>query len=105
MNSHAASEEMDEEHQKFWKTGIQLFNTSPKKGIAYLISVNMLGDSHKDIAVFLLNTSELSKKQIGDYLGYLIFTLEHLVIYFQGVGKRPSVRCLCQLTGVCWIRL
>jgi hypothetical protein len=39
------------------------------QGIAYLRSVGMLGDTHKDVAEFLLNCAELSKKQIGDHLG------------------------------------
>lgn len=32
----------------------------------------MLGDTHQDVAEFLLNCAELSKKQIGDHLGYVL---------------------------------
>jgi len=49
--------------------GVALFNKKPKKGIAYLQTANMLGDSPEDIAVFLRKTSGLNKTMIGDYLG------------------------------------
>ncbi len=62
---------MDEEQQQIWKDGIQLFNTSPKKGIAHLLSMNVLGDSPQEIAAFLHNCTDLNKKAIGDFLGYV----------------------------------
>eukprot|EP01114_Cavostelium_apophysatum_P015711 TRINITY_DN4342_c0_g1_i2.p1 TRINITY_DN4342_c0_g1~~TRINITY_DN4342_c0_g1_i2.p1 ORF type:complete len:644 (-),score=193.46 TRINITY_DN4342_c0_g1_i2:16-1947(-) len=68
-DSQCVNDEMDEEQEKLWKTGIQMFNSSPKKGVAYLVSVGLLGSSPKEIASFLIKRDELSKKAIGDYLG------------------------------------
>ncbi|KAI3719383.1 hypothetical protein L6452_20280 [Arctium lappa] len=49
--------------------GISLFNRKPKKGIEFLINVNKVGSSPKEIAEFLKNASGLNKTLIGDYLG------------------------------------
>lgn len=68
----AFGSDFDEEQQKVLKTGLQIFNnTSPKKGVKYLIEQNLLTTDPSEIAKFLLNCDELSKRQIGDYLGYV----------------------------------
>mmetsp|Transcript_5120 Transcript_5120/g.7216 ORF Transcript_5120/g.7216 Transcript_5120/m.7216 type:complete len:938 (+) Transcript_5120:3-2816(+) len=65
----AKGNEMDEEQKKVWKNAAQIFNNSPKKGIAYFVSENLIQNTPQDIAKLLFSYEELSKKQIGDYLG------------------------------------
>lgn len=49
---------------------VKLFNFSPKKGIVVLDKIGFLSKSDpKSVADFLLNTEQLDKKQIGEYLG------------------------------------
>ncbi|KAL7751070.1 guanine nucleotide exchange protein for ADP-robosylation factor [Sorochytrium milnesiophthora] len=51
------------------KTGVELFNERPSKGVQFLID-NKLVDNHPEsIAIFLHNTPSLNKKCIGEYLG------------------------------------
>ncbi|KAL0732244.1 hypothetical protein Bca4012_008453 [Brassica carinata] len=49
--------------------GISIFNQKPKKGIAFLIKANKVGDSPEEIAAFLKDASGLNKTLVGDYLG------------------------------------
>jgi brefeldin A-inhibited guanine nucleotide-exchange protein len=49
--------------------GIKLFNTKPKKGIAFLQENDLLGKTPTDVAAMLLRDERLDKTQIGEYLG------------------------------------
>lgn len=49
---------------------VKLFNFSPKKGLVVLDKIGFVSKSNpKSVAEFLLNTENLDKKQIGEYLG------------------------------------
>lgn len=49
---------------------VELFNSKPKKGIEFLIQNGSIASSEpKDIAKYLLETPELDKTLIGDFLG------------------------------------
>jgi brefeldin A-inhibited guanine nucleotide-exchange protein len=50
------------------KQGVQKFNSSPSKGIHFLIENGHLTDD-KSVVHFLRNTPELNKTAIGEYLG------------------------------------
>ena len=49
--------------------GIELFNTKPIKGIIFLIENNLLESNTTKIAQFLVDTSDLAKRSIGEYIG------------------------------------
>lgn len=61
------------ESKKAYKLGFQegvaLFNKKPKKGVAFMQEQGMIGESPRDIALFLAKTTGLNKTMIGDYLG------------------------------------
>ncbi|MBN3321915.1 CYH2 protein, partial [Atractosteus spatula] len=49
--------------------GRKKFNMDPKKGIAFLVENELLGQTAEDIAQFLYKGEGLNKTAIGDYLG------------------------------------
>jgi brefeldin A-inhibited guanine nucleotide-exchange protein len=55
--------------KRAFEQGITEFNKKPKKGIAFLQSQGLLGDSPEDVARFLAGTRGLDKTLIGDYIG------------------------------------
>jgi len=59
----------EKDKQRTIRTGRNKFNTSPKEGIKFLQSHNLIGESAADVAEYLLKGELLNKKAIGDYLG------------------------------------
>jgi len=55
--------------KRHYRTGLNIFNKKPEKGISYLISKGFLDNSPAAVARFLLTRKGLSKQMIGEYLG------------------------------------
>ena len=55
--------------KKLIQTATELFNTKPKKGIAYMQEMKLIApDDPEEIAQFLRTNPQLSKNQLGDYI-------------------------------------
>jgi len=63
---YTASEVLRKRH---YRTGLNIFNKRPEKGIAYLIRRGFLENSPQAVARFLITRKGLSKQMIGEYLG------------------------------------
>lgn len=59
----------EEERMKLLKIGVSKFNNEPKKGIVYLQKVGWIDKTPESVAKFLLETDDLKKNAIGEYLG------------------------------------
>ncbi len=57
--------------KRHYRTGLNIFNKRPEKGIAYLIRRGFLEHSPQAVARFLITRKGLSKQMIGEYLGNL----------------------------------
>ncbi len=55
--------------KRHYRTGLNIFNKKPEKGISYLIAKGFLDNSPAAVARFLITRKGLSKQMIGDYLG------------------------------------
>jgi len=55
--------------KRHYRTGLNIFNKKPEKGIGYLISKGFLDNSPAAVARFLITRKGLSKQMIGEYLG------------------------------------
>ena len=55
--------------KRHYRTGLNIFNKKPEKGITYLISKGFLDNSPAAVARFLVTRKGLSKQMIGEYLG------------------------------------
>ncbi|ETO23926.1 hypothetical protein RFI_13236 [Reticulomyxa filosa] len=69
INSYQEKFERHTKQQATLKTGVVKFNIKPSQGIKYLMENGFLNDDPTSIAEFLLTQSQLSKIQIGEYLG------------------------------------
>ncbi|PRP85288.1 ankyrin repeat-containing protein [Planoprotostelium fungivorum] len=65
----SATAVMTEEQKRIYQSGVELFNQKPKKGIEYLVQVNLLKNTPQDIARFLFTCQTIDKKQVGDFIG------------------------------------
>ncbi len=65
-SSYTVSEVIRKRH---YRTGLNIFNKKPEKGIAYLIKRGFLENSPSAVSRFLITRKGLSKQMIGDYLG------------------------------------
>ena len=80
------------------REGVELFNWKYKKGISYLISHKIITNDPSSIAKFLVNTSTLNKKEIGEYLGegdpFCISVMHNFVeqLDFTGLDFVPALR-------------
>jgi cytohesin len=54
---------------KSLQMGKKKFNMDPKKGIAYLVELELVQKTPEDVAQFLYKGEGLNKTMIGDYLG------------------------------------
>ena len=66
QNSYTVNEVIRKRH---YRTGLNIFNKKPEKGIAYLIKRGFLENSPSAVARFLITRKGLSKQMIGEYLG------------------------------------
>eukprot|EP00090_Calanus_glacialis_P005568 TRINITY_DN14312_c0_g1_i1.p1 TRINITY_DN14312_c0_g1~~TRINITY_DN14312_c0_g1_i1.p1 ORF type:complete len:1088 (-),score=142.80 TRINITY_DN14312_c0_g1_i1:193-3075(-) len=51
-----------------YRVGLNMFNTSPKRGIEYLVKKDFVEYSPAAVAKFLLGRKGLSKKMVGEYI-------------------------------------
>ncbi|KAH7282739.1 hypothetical protein KP509_35G045800 [Ceratopteris richardii] len=56
-------------HKSSFEAAIAEFNRKPDKGISFLVANNLIENTPKAIASFLLSTQGLNKAMIGEYLG------------------------------------
>ena len=94
-----ASQEQAETQHATFEHGLSLFNdVSAKKGIEFLINVQILKRDPREVAALLLRTRELRKSRIGEYLGGAdSFRIEVLDAYvrslvFTGLGFEMALR-------------
>jgi len=66
--------------KRHYRTGLNIFNKKPEKGITYLITKGFLDNSPQAIARFLITRKGLSKQMIGEYLGNLQQTFNQNVL-------------------------
>ena len=55
--------------KRHYRTGLNIFNKKPEKGVAYLIRRGFLENSPSAVSRFLITRKGLSKQMIGEYLG------------------------------------
>ena len=55
--------------KRHYRTGLNIFNKKPEKGVAYLIKRGFLENSPSAVSRFLITRKGLSKQMIGEYLG------------------------------------
>ena len=77
VNSYSVNEVIRKRH---YRTGLNIFNKKPEKGIAYLIRRGFLDNSPQAVARFLISRKGLSKQMIGEYLGNLMFNFNMAVL-------------------------
>ncbi len=66
--------------KRHYRTGLNIFNKRPEKGIAYLIRRGFLENSPQAVARFLITRKGLSKQMIGEYLGNLAHPFNSAVL-------------------------
>lgn len=66
--------------KRHYRTGLNIFNKKPEKGITYLITKGFLDNSPQAIARFLITRKGLSKQMIGEYLGNIQQTFNQAVL-------------------------
>ena len=76
-NSYTVNEVIRKRH---YRTGLNIFNKRPEKGIAYLIRRGFLENSPQAVARFLITRKGLSKQMIGEYLGNLMYAFNMAVL-------------------------
>jgi len=85
--------------KRHYRTGLNIFNKKPEKGITYLITKGFLDNSPQAIARFLITRKGLSKQMIGDYLGNIQQAFNQAVLQcfvnemdFSGMQVDTSLR-------------
>ena len=63
-----AVEEGESLRRRQYRVGLNIFNTSPKRGIEYLCKKDFVEYSPSAVAKFLLGRKGLSKKMLGEYI-------------------------------------
>jgi hypothetical protein len=76
-NSYTVNEVVRKRH---YRTGLNIFNKKPEKGITYLIRRGFLENSPQAVARFLITRKGLSKQMIGEYLGNLMYAFNMAVL-------------------------
>jgi hypothetical protein len=66
--------------KRHYRTGLNIFNKKPEKGIAYLIRRGFLENQPQAVARFLITRKGLSKQMIGEYLGNLNYAFNMAVL-------------------------
>uniref|UniRef100_A0A0K2SYQ3 Putative LOC100863984 [Apis florea] n=1 Tax=Lepeophtheirus salmonis TaxID=72036 RepID=A0A0K2SYQ3_LEPSM len=66
--------------KRHYRTGLNIFNKKPEKGISYLIRRGFLENSPQAVARFLITRKGLSKQMIGEYLGNLTYSFNMAVL-------------------------
>eukprot|EP00096_Caligus_rogercresseyi_P015857 TRINITY_DN833_c1_g1_i1.p1 TRINITY_DN833_c1_g1~~TRINITY_DN833_c1_g1_i1.p1 ORF type:complete len:759 (-),score=278.61 TRINITY_DN833_c1_g1_i1:190-2466(-) len=76
-NTYSLNEVIRKRH---YRTGLNIFNKKPEKGISYLIRRGFLENSPQAVARFLITRKGLSKQMIGEYLGNLMYSFNMAVL-------------------------
>ena len=104
-NSYTVNEVLRKRHSR---TGLNIFNTKPEKGIAYLIRRGFLENSPQAVARFLITRKGLSKQMIGEYLGNLLYPFNMAVLScftqemdFSGMQVDTALRKFQVTCGFC----
>jgi len=93
--------ELQEKIQKASELGVVRFNMKPKDGINYLVKHKVLTKQPESIARFLLNTPQINKIKLGEYLGgrgeFNAAVLRHFIfgLEFADVPFDDALRHLC----------
>jgi IQ motif/SEC7 domain-containing protein len=66
--------------KRHYRTGLNIFNKKPEKGISYLITKGFLDNSPAAVARFLVTRKGLSKQMIGEYLGNISHPFNQAVL-------------------------
>lgn len=66
--------------KRHYRTGLNIFNKKPEKGVSYLISKGFLDNSPAAVARFLITRKGLSKQMIGEYLGNISHPFNQAVL-------------------------
>ncbi|XP_023320558.1 IQ motif and SEC7 domain-containing protein 1 [Eurytemora carolleeae] len=66
--------------KRHYRTGLNIFNKKPEKGINYLINKGFLDNSPAAVARFLVTRKGLSKQMIGEYLGNISHPFNQAVL-------------------------
>jgi Sec7-like guanine-nucleotide exchange factor len=66
--------------KRHYRTGLNIFNKKPDKGIGYLIQRGFLENSPAAVARFLITRKGLSKQMIGEYLGSISYPFNMAVL-------------------------
>ena len=76
-NTYTVNEVIRKRH---YRTGLNIFNKKPERGIAYLIQRGFLEHSPAAVARFLITRKGLSKQMIGEYLGNITYKFNMAVL-------------------------
>nr|XP_026692303.1 IQ motif and SEC7 domain-containing protein 2 isoform X4 [Ciona intestinalis] len=66
--------------KRMYRIGLNLFNTKPSKGLAFLVEHSFVANTPPTVASFLLNRKGLSRQMVGEYLGNVQKTFNQEVL-------------------------
>ena len=67
--------------KRHYRTGLNIFNKKPERGIHYLIGKGFLDNSPQAVARFLMTRKGLAKQMIGEYLGNISSPFNQSVLH------------------------
>ena len=76
-----AGEDSETLRRRQYRVGLNIFNTSPKRGVEYLCKKDFVEYSPSAVAKFLLGRKGLSKKMLGEYICDLQKTFNLAVLH------------------------
>ena len=67
--------------KRHYRTGLNIFNKKPERGVHYLIGKGFLDNSPQAVARFLMTRKGLAKQMIGEYLGNISSPFNQSVLH------------------------
>ena len=67
--------------KRHYRTGLNIFNKKPERGIHYLIGKGFLDNSPQAVARFLMTRKGIAKQMIGEYLGNISSPFNQSVLH------------------------
>jgi len=67
--------------KRHYRTGLNIFNKKPERGVHYLIGKGFLDNSPQAVARFLMTRKGLAKQMIGEYLGNISSPFNQTVLH------------------------
>ena len=67
--------------KRHYRTGLNIFNKKPERGVHYLIGKGFLDNSPQAVARFLMTRKGLAKQMIGEYLGNISTPFNQSVLH------------------------